>query len=70
MKEIIGKDNIETINDLIALANYHEEKYPNVYTKFNKKLYQYNDDYYTVNLEKVYKIKKPLIKLKRPKRTE
>jgi SpoVK/Ycf46/Vps4 family AAA+-type ATPase len=65
LKEIIGKDNIENINDLIKIANFYEEKYLNVYTKFNKKLYQYNDDYFTINLEKVYKIKRPLIKLKK-----
>jgi SpoVK/Ycf46/Vps4 family AAA+-type ATPase len=65
LKEIIEKDNIENINDLIKIANYYEEKYLNVYTKFNKKLYQYNDDYFTINLEKVYNIKKPLIKLKK-----
>ena len=63
--DIIGKDNIDNITDLIKIANYYEEKYINVYTKFNKKLYQYNDDYFTINLEKVYKIKKPLIKLKK-----
>ena len=63
--EIIGKDNIDNITDLIKIANYYEEKYLNVYTKYNKKLYQYNDDYFTINLEKVYKIKKPLIKLKK-----
>jgi SpoVK/Ycf46/Vps4 family AAA+-type ATPase len=65
LKEILGKDNIENINDLIKIANFYEEKYLNVYTNFNKKLYQYNDDYFTINLEKVYKIKKPLIKLKK-----
>ena len=63
--DIIGKDNIDNITDLIKIANYYEEKYPNVYTKYVKKLYQYNDDYYTINLEKVYKIKKPLIRLKK-----
>jgi AAA+ superfamily predicted ATPase len=63
--EIIGKDNIDNITDLIKIANYYEDKYLNIYTKFNKKLYQYNDDYFTINLEKVYKIKKPLIKLKK-----
>jgi SpoVK/Ycf46/Vps4 family AAA+-type ATPase len=65
LREIIEKDNIENINDLIKIANFYEEKYLNVYTKFNKKLYQYNNDYFTINLEKVYKIKKPLIKLKK-----
>jgi len=67
LKNIIEKDNIENINDLIKMANYYEEKYPNVYTKYhqNKNLYQYNDDYFTINLEKVYKIKSPLIKLKK-----
>ena len=63
--DIIGKDNIDNITDLIKIANYYEEKYPNVYTSYVKKLYQYNDDYYTINLEKVYKIKKPLIRLKK-----
>lgn len=65
LKEIIKKDNIENINDLINIANFYEEKYLNIYTNFNKKLYQYNNDYFTINLEKVYKIKKPLIKLKK-----
>lgn len=65
LKEIIEKDNIDNITDLIKIANYYEEKYLHVYTKYNKKLYQYNDDYFTINLEKVYKIKKPLIKLKK-----
>jgi SpoVK/Ycf46/Vps4 family AAA+-type ATPase len=65
LKEIIEKDNIENLNDLIKIANFYEEKYLNIYTNFNKKLYQYNDDYFTINLEKVYKIKKPLIKLKK-----
>jgi SpoVK/Ycf46/Vps4 family AAA+-type ATPase len=63
--DIIKKDNIDNISDLLQIANYYEEKYLNVYTKYNKKLYQYNDDYFTINLEKVYKIKKPLIKLKK-----
>jgi AAA+ superfamily predicted ATPase len=63
--EIIGKDNIDNITDLIKIGNYYEEKYVNVYTRYVKKLYQYNDDYFTINLEKVYKIKKPLIKLKK-----
>ena len=67
LKNIIEKDYIENINDLITLANYYQDKYPNVYTKYheNKNLYQYNDDYFTINLEKVYKIKNPLIKLKK-----
>jgi hypothetical protein len=63
--EIIGKDNIDNITDLIKIANYYEEKYLNIYTKYDKKLYQYNEDYFTINLEKVYKIKKSLIKLKK-----
>jgi SpoVK/Ycf46/Vps4 family AAA+-type ATPase len=65
LKDIIEKDNIDNISDLIKIANYYEQKYLYVYTKFNKNLYQYNDDYFTINLEKVYKIKKPLIKLKK-----
>jgi len=65
LMDIIGKDNIDNITDLLKIANYYEEKYLNVYTKYKKKLYQYNDDYYTINLEKVYKIKKPLIRLKK-----
>ena len=63
--EIIGKDNIDNITDLIKIANYYEKKYLNVYTRYVKKLYQYNNEYFTINLEKVYKIKKPLIKLKK-----
>ncbi len=65
LNEIIGKEFIENINDLLKISNLYEEKYLNINTKFNKKLYQYNDDYYTINLEKIYKIKKPLIKLKK-----
>ncbi len=63
--EIIGKNNIDNIADLLKIGNYYEEKYLNVYTSYVKNLYQYNDDYFTINLEKVYKIKKPLIKLKK-----
>jgi SpoVK/Ycf46/Vps4 family AAA+-type ATPase len=63
--DIIGKDNIDNIADLLKIANYYEERYPNVYTSYIKKLYQYNNDYFTINLQKVYNIKKPLIKLKK-----
>ena len=63
--DIIGKDNIDNIADLLKIANYYEEKYPNVYTSYVKKLYQYNDEYFTINLQKVYNIKKPLIRLKK-----
>jgi len=62
---LIGKDNIDNIADLLQIANYYEKKYPNIYTKYKKNLYQYNDNFYTINLEKVYKIKKPLIRLKK-----
>jgi len=65
LAEIIKKDNIDNINDLLIIANYYEDKYLNINTKYIKKLYQYNDDYYTINLQKVYKIKKPLIRLKK-----
>jgi len=65
LEEIIKKDNIDNINDLLIIANYYEDKYLNINTKYIKKLYQYNDDYYTINLQKVYKIKKPLIRLKK-----
>lgn len=67
LKDILKKDNIENINDLITLANYYEDKYTLVLTKYieDKNLYKYKDDYYTINLEKIYKIKVPLIKLKK-----
>lgn len=67
LKDILKKDNIENVNDLITLANYYEDNYTLILTKYieDKNLYKYKDDYYTINLEKIYKIKVPLIKLKK-----
>ena len=69
LKTIINKEQIDSINDLIKIADYYEENIfkKNIYTEYidEKKLYKYGDEYYTINLEKVNKIKSPLIKLKK-----
>jgi SpoVK/Ycf46/Vps4 family AAA+-type ATPase len=70
LKNIINKDNINEINDLITLANYYDNKFLNKkdlnkeYLE-NSKLYKYDNEYYTINLEKIFNIKGPLIKLKK-----
>jgi SpoVK/Ycf46/Vps4 family AAA+-type ATPase len=70
LNTIINKETIETINDLIKIAEYYEEKFLNkieIKTEYleTQKIYKYNNECYTINLEKIYKIKKPLIKLKK-----
>lgn len=80
VNEMINSDKITNINDLILLANYYEKNVlddvnkmkideidDNLYKKNNKTsdLYKYGKNYYTVNLEKIYKIRGPLIKLKK-----
>ena len=81
VKNMINIDNITNINDLILLANYYEKKVLTNVEKTKskvkssdellktnnmlKKLYKYGNNYYTINLEKIYKIRAPLIKLKK-----
>lgn len=69
LNNIIHTESINSINDLIKIADYYDEKYLKNFTKIEyletEKLYKFNNEYYTLNLEKVYKIKIPLIKLKK-----
>jgi len=80
VKNMINNENITNINDLILLGNYYEENILNnvqfdtdnnkidkilIQNDTTKDLYKYGKNFYTVNLEKIYKIRGPLIKLKK-----
>ena len=69
LKTILNKDNIQNINDLLTLANHYENEIlkKDISSEYseNSKLYKYGEKHYTINLEKIYKIKVPLIKLKK-----
>jgi SpoVK/Ycf46/Vps4 family AAA+-type ATPase len=69
IKNMINKEFITNINDLISIANYYEKNILNIKEENDKEniqnLYLYNKKYYTINLELVYKIRGPLIKLKK-----
>lgn len=66
IKTIIKKDTISDINDLILIASYYESNIASKYIgSFDNNLYRYGDKYYTINLDLVYRIKGPLIKLKK-----
>ena len=73
IKNMINKDTISNINDIIALANYYEKHIlPTIENQNNDNdgttidnLYKYGKKYYPINLKKVYNIKCPLIKLKK-----
>jgi AAA+ superfamily predicted ATPase len=57
IQKIINSDKIRNINDLILIATYYGE---HILSKKNK---QNMNNYHGINLEKIYKIKRPLIKL-------
>jgi SpoVK/Ycf46/Vps4 family AAA+-type ATPase len=67
IQDMINKENITDINDLITLGNYYEKNLINKKEKEITKdnLYKYGEYYYTINLEKICNIKGPLIKLKK-----
>lgn len=70
LKKILNNESVQNINDLLLLAKYYENNILNKNDKDkeylkNNKLYKYGDEYFTINLEKIYKIQNPLIKLKK-----
>ena len=81
IKNMINNDSITNINDLILLGNYYEKNIlcsvgkieiddavldnSSKTNKLSANLYKYGKDYYTINLVKIYKIRGPLIKLKK-----
>jgi SpoVK/Ycf46/Vps4 family AAA+-type ATPase len=69
LKDIINKDKIENINDLLEIAKYYEENIlksnDTLEILNNNKIYKYGEKYYTINLEVVHNIKGSLIKLKK-----
>lgn len=68
IKNMINKESISHINDLLLIANYYENNIlnqTNNLTEIENNLYKYDKNYYTINLETIYNIKGPLIKLKK-----
>jgi len=56
IKLIINKNQIDSLDDFIKLNDYYQK---------NKLIYKFNKKYDTINLKKIEKIIKPIIKLKK-----